>query len=158
MLVHITTSRSHPSGCILYTPMQRDCFFFSNVDKVSCWRRQVRSIILTGIEPATLWSRVKSPIQYTTAPPRSTVTTKESTVYSQISQKCMFVFKYPTKIFPIFRRSRWDMNTIFSAVWLNHDNFLVFKFDIVWIFPSKVKSPQNTWMEICINTLQILHP
>ena len=48
-------------GTHLYTWVES-----SNVDKVSCWRTKCRA--LTGIEPATLWSRVKGSLQYTPAP------------------------------------------------------------------------------------------
>ena len=51
----IHTYPSHPTG------------YPFNVDKVSCWRTEVPGIDRN--RTATLWSRVKGSLQYTTAPP-----------------------------------------------------------------------------------------
>ena len=48
----------------IYTPGSRAAMW------IKCLAEGQKCQALTGIEPATLWSRVKGSLQYTTAPPR----------------------------------------------------------------------------------------
>ena len=54
----------------IYTPGWRAAMW------IKCLAEGQKCRALTGIEPGTLWFRVKGSIQYTTAPPHSTLTTR----------------------------------------------------------------------------------